>query len=63
MADAFCNQLKAPKFKENPFEDQFGMLVDIEYGSRKINRLIKLIKNTGFDQPETCIMDINYTSK
>ena len=35
MADAFRNQLNDPKFKEIPFEDQFGMLVDIEYSSRK----------------------------
>ena len=27
MADAFRNQLNDPKFKEVPFEDQFGMLV------------------------------------
>ena len=32
MADAFRNQLNDPKFKEVPFEDQFGMLVDIETG-------------------------------
>ncbi len=40
----------------------FGMLVDIEYSSRKNNRLKRLIKNAGFDQPEANIMDINYTS-
>lgn len=51
MADAFRNQLNDPKFKEVPFEDQFGMLVDIEYSSRKNNRLKRLIKNAGFDQP------------
>ena len=62
MADAFRSQLNDPKFKEIPFEDQFGMLVDIEYSSRKNNRLKRLIKNAGFDQPEANIMDINYTS-
>ena len=62
MADAFRNQHENPKFKEVPFEDQFGMLVDIEYSSRKNNRLKRLIKNAGFDQPEASIMDINYTS-
>ena len=62
MADAFRNQLNDPKCKEIPFEDQFGMLVDIEYSSRKNNRLKRLIKNAGFDQPEANIMDINYTS-
>ena len=35
MADAFHNQTNDPKCKEIPFKDQFGMLVDIEYSSRK----------------------------
>ena len=54
MADAF-------RLKTVPFEDRFGMLVDIEFSSRK-NRLKRLIKNAGFDQPDASIMDINYTS-
>ena len=62
MADAFRNQLDDPKFKEVPFEDRFGMLVDIEYSNRKNNRLKRLIHNAGFDQPEANIIDINYTS-
>ena len=62
MADAFRNQLDDPKFKEVPFEDRFGLLVDIEFSSRKNNRLKRLIRNAGFDQPEASIMDINYSS-
>ena len=62
MADAFRNQLDDPKFKDVPFEDRFGMLVDIEYSNRKNNRQKRLIRNAGFDQPEANIMDINYTS-
>ena len=62
MADAFRTQLDDPKFKEVPFEDRFGMLVDIEYSKRKNNRQKRLIRNAGFDQPEASIMDINYTS-
>ena len=46
MADAFRNQLDDPKFKEIPFEDQFGMLVDIEriLGVRPHEIPIKRIK-------------------
>ena len=44
MADAFRNQLDNPKFREVPFEDRFGMLVDIEYSNRKNNRLKRLIR-------------------
>ena len=62
MADAFRNQLDNPKFREVPFEDRFGMLVDIEYSNRKNNRLKRLIHNAGFDQSEANIIDINYTS-
>ena len=49
MADAFRNQFNNPEFKEVPFEDRFGMLVDIEYSNRKNNRLKRLIHNAGFD--------------
>lgn len=34
MANAFRDQLNDPKFREVPFEDRFGMLVDIEFSSR-----------------------------
>lgn len=62
LADAFRNNINDPKFKDVPFEDRFGMLVDIEYTSRKSNRLKRLIKNAKFDQPEASIMDIDYNS-
>ena len=62
MADAFRSQLDDPKLREVPFDDRFGMLVDIEFSSRKNNRLKRLIRNATFDQPDASIMDINYTS-
>lgn len=51
MADAFHNQLDDPKFKEVPFEDRFGMLVDIEYSNRKNNRQKHLIIPAPFEPP------------
>lgn len=62
MADAYRNQLTDTGMKDIPFEDRLGMLVDIEYTSRKNNRLSRLIKRAEFDQPDASIMDINYTS-
>lgn len=62
MADAFRAQLADTSMKEMPFEDRMGILVDIEYNSRKRNRLTRLIKNAHFDQPEASIVDIDYTS-
>lgn len=61
MADAFRNQIDDSKLREIPFEDRFGMLVDIEYSSRKNNRLKRLIKNAGFEQIAS-IADIDYAS-
>jgi DNA replication protein DnaC len=45
-----------------PFEDRLGFLVDIEYISRKNNRLHRLIRKAAFDQPQASMADINYTS-
>ena len=56
------HNLKVNAPTQVPFEDRFGMLVDIEYGNHKNNRQKLLIRNAGFDQPEANIMDINYTS-
>lgn len=62
MADTFRNQLNDSKMKDVPFEDHFGMLVDIEFSNRKSNRLKRLIRNAGFDQPDAHVCDINYSS-
>ncbi|MDE5820146.1 MAG: IS21-like element helper ATPase IstB [Lachnospiraceae bacterium] len=62
MADAFRNQISDPSMREVPFEDRFGLLVDVEYTGRKNNRLKRLIKNAEFDQPSASVADIDYTS-
>lgn len=62
MADHFRIQCDDPKMKEISFEDRFGLLVDVEYASRKNNRLKRLIRNAEFDQPEANISDIDYAS-
>jgi len=62
MSDAFIIQMKDPKMKDITFEDRFGLLVDIEYNTRKSNSLKRLIKRADFDQPEAHIAGIDYTS-
>ena len=62
MANALIIQDEDHKTKEMTFSERLGMLVDIEYSSRKSNRLKRLIKAAEFDQPEACVMDINYRS-
>lgn len=62
MSNAFRNQINDSKMKDCSFEDRFGMLVDIEYSSRKNNRLKRLIRNAELDQSGASIMEIDYTS-
>ena len=62
MADAFRIQMDDPTMKEVPFEDRFGMLVDVEYSNRKNNRLKRLIRQAEFEQPDASIAAIDYHS-
>ena len=62
MADAFRIQMEDSSMKDISFEDRFGMLVDVEYTSRKNNRLKRIIRNAELEQPDACIAGINYRS-
>ena len=62
MADAFRIQMDDPAMKEVPFEDRFGMLIDVEYSNRKNNRLKRLIRQAEFEQPDASIAAIDYHS-
>ena len=60
MADAFRIQMQDPDMKGVPFEDRFGMLVDILYTARKNNRLKKLIHEAEFEQLDASVAAIDY---
>ena len=62
MADAFRIQMDDYSMKDISFEDRFGMLVDVEYTSRKNNRLKRIIRNAELEQPDACIAGIDYRS-
>lgn len=62
LADTYRTQLSDPSMQKISFEDRFGLLVDIEYNTRKDNKRKRLIKKAAFDQPQANIHDINYTS-
>ena len=62
MADAFRIQMDDSSIKDIPFEDRFGMMVDVEYTSRKNNRLKRIIRNAELEQPDACIAGIDYRS-
>lgn len=61
MANAFSIQREDPRMNDVSFDDRFGMLVDIEYSNRKSKSLKTMIEKAEFDQPEACVVDINYT--
>jgi len=62
MADAYRMQISDPSMSNFSFEERIGLLVDMEYTSRKNNRMQRLIRNAAFDQPQANIADINYKS-
>lgn len=62
MADAFRIQMDDSSMKDVSFEDRFGMLVDVEYSSRKNNRLKRLIRSADLEQPDAGIAAIDYQS-
>lgn len=62
MAEALADQLKDQSFSELSFEERLGILVDLEYTSRKNNRLTRMIKQANFDQPQASLSDINYSA-
>lgn len=60
MAQAFREQMKDQNFSAMPFEDRFGLLVDIEWTTRKNNRLNKLIRDANFVMNDACVENIEY---
>lgn len=61
MANAFREQMSVPAMASLSFEDRLGILTDIEWASRKNNRLKKLIQDAKFDQTQAHVADINYS--
>jgi len=63
MANALREQLNTPDMAGLSFEDRLGLLIDIEWTSRKNNRLKKLIQTAKFDQPQAHVAAINYLAQ
>lgn len=62
MAEAFRNQMQDHSISQLSFEERLGLLIDLEYTSRKNNRLKRLIHQASFDQTHACLADINYSA-
>jgi DNA replication protein DnaC len=60
MAQAFKEQLLNSDFNSMAFEERLGLLVDAEWNTRKSNRLLRLIKNAGYEFSNAAVENINY---
>ena len=63
FGDAFHDQLNNKNYEQMPFEDRFGLIVDIEWNRRETNRLSRLIKNADFPAKNACLEDLDYTTR
>ncbi len=62
MAASFRGQMEDNAVAELSFEEQFGLLVDAEWISRKNNRLKRLIRKADYVFPGASLEDIEYHS-
>ncbi|MHB8962744.1 MAG: IS21-like element helper ATPase IstB [Saccharofermentanales bacterium] len=63
MAQAYEQQLTDPRMDKLTFEERMAMLTDIEYTSRKNNRLDRLVRQATFDQPQAHLAEIDYSPR
>lgn len=63
LGDAFHHQLIYKIHEQMPFEDRFGLLVDIEWTRRENNRLNRLIKKAKFPMRNACLEDLDFTTR
>jgi DNA replication protein DnaC len=59
MADTYRSQNDEPSLRNLPFDERFGLMVDVEWSKRKNNRLSRLISRAGFPI-KACIEDVEY---
>jgi DNA replication protein DnaC len=60
IADEYDRQMNDPEARSLPFDDRFGMMVDLEYARRENSRLTKLTTRAGFTDRNACIENIAY---
>ena len=60
FAASLKEQMSDSSFQSLSFEERLGILVDVEWSSRKNNRLKRLIKSADFDQSHASIAGIDY---
>jgi len=63
LGNHFNDQLTEKLYEQMPFEDRFGLLVDIEWTRRESNRLSRLIKKACFPMRNACLEDLDFTTR
>jgi len=61
IAQTFREQMTERICVNMPFEERFGLLVDVEWNRRRSNRITRLIKKAEYVYPTACVEDINYS--
>jgi DNA replication protein DnaC len=61
MAKYFDKQLTNADISVLSFEERFGMLVDVEWTTRRNNRLKRLIRAANYAERDAALEDIDYT--
>ena len=62
MADAYIVQEQDPSYRGADFSERLAMMVDAQYNQRQDNRMKRLIKLASLDQPDACVMNVDYHS-
>ena len=61
MANEFRKQLENPEdYRQIPFEDRFGIIVDAEWANRQANKLKRCINGAHFSCPGAAVEDVEY---
>ena len=60
MARAYREQEETPGVEEMTFDERFAMLVDAEWGSRRSNKRVRLLRAAGLAEPGANVMDVRY---
>lgn len=62
FAEEYRQQSKDSSINELSFDDRLSILVDLEYTTRKNNKLKRLIKYANLDQPNAHVAGVNYAT-
>ena len=60
MAEAFQNQMTNRDYRDLSFEERLGLMVDIEWSTKKTNKIQRLVTKAQLKYSAACIESIDY---